>query len=578
MANQEQARPKFTIRRLTSDEVERSRQRPSSRWKQEAADSKSIATQETKKKAVDKESRRSKEKSDRLKILEVPESSHVLLSYATTGGRFRSAGAVLAFLGSALGSGMTDEATVRRTPEGSWWAEVAVPHESIASLVWISGGRPYARQHRQWVALSVSGELPAADEGREILQVNNWPVVDLGELLAQTHLMPGRYMGSPELAVIVPGVLGRWVLRRAAALGLDVTVTPSLRYPMNMDEKAGSGVLFIELKSQRRDRDIIPAALVHSLTRLPYVMATQSFADKNLLVDVRCRIPLSSNLVSGMIPAGETWVLGPPESGIWRIYPDGETVNGDALLDAPNIAIIDNSTDDTIILPEAGKPESIPVRLIPRASSGRKVDAVLLDDTELEWVRPFLVGKPIGEVSFLIPGSGAHLLTAPGGLPGGGVPFGVPLVRVGPGGLYLEMGTDFYPPLPDSARQAMFQTNRESVVAVVRDRAWRFDLNHMTPTWSLWVGEAPDVQSGLSFHGKMMLSKISNLIQKEEAKRAQPPRREYKHVNRSERVQLLKQAQKEEVRGNLVHAAELLEKAGYTGPAGRLYERAAKRL
>lgn len=117
--------------------------------------------------------------------------------------------------------------------------------------------------------------------------------------------------------------------------------------------------------------------------------------------------------------------------------------------------------------------------------------------------------------------------------------------------------------------------NNETTVAVMSDSAYRFDINNMTPTWTLWIGEVPTVQEGLSARSEMILSKLSSVIRQAEAKQAQPPQKEHKPVSRSERVRLLEQAQREELRGNLVHAAELLEQAGYPGPAGRLYERAA---
>ena len=57
---------------------------------------------------------------------------------------------------------------------------------------------------------------------------------------------------------------------------------------------------------------MIPAALVHSLSNLPYTAICQptGLEGERLLVDIRCQAPLPGTLLGGMIPEGETWVLG----------------------------------------------------------------------------------------------------------------------------------------------------------------------------------------------------------------------------------------------------------------------------
>ena len=224
-----------------------------------------------------------------------------------------------------------------------------------------------------------------------------------------------------------------------------------------------------------------------------------------------------------------------------------------------------------------GKIAAIPVQLVSRSGRRQPVDAVLADDQELDWLRLWLMGRPVGEIAFLLPGQGSHFLTAPGGLTGA-IPFGQPLTWVGPGALYVALGTEFYPPLPDRARQMRFGLDDLTTVAVLPETAYRFDTTLMTPAWTLWVGEAPTVQRGLSQQGEQLLTKISMAIRQAEAKPMRLPRQvEIKPVSRSERVRLLERAQRSELAGDLVQAAELLEKAGYPGPAGRLYERASSR-
>jgi hypothetical protein len=487
---------------------------------------------------------------------------------SATGGLFRTASSVLAFLGSALGTAVSDEAAVRRAPNGDWWGEVDASFDTIASLIWTTGGQPFARNGNRWVAATSSGERSVSGEGYEVSAVAKWPVVELASLLAETNLLPGRYRGTHALDVVVPGSLGRWILRRSTALGLRVGLVPALRRPLS-GAGGEAGILLLRLRAEHDHP--IPAAFVHSLTQLPYLIVGEPIeADgRSVLVDIRHRLPLAPTIVQNMVPVGETWVLGPPDAGYWRLRSAGAEIDGSALMQAPSLHIIDAPADATLKLPEA-----IPVQLVTRPGSGSRVDAVLLDAAELHWLRLFLMGRPTGEVSFLLPGQDVYLLAAPGGLPAA-LPFGVPLARVGPGGLYLELGIDFYPPLPDGARQARFALTDESAVAVTRKGAYRFDTAQMLPAWALWVGAAPAVQGDLSKNAEQLLMTISALIRQAEAKQIAPPQPAYQPIDRKERARLLEQAQRAELAGNLLRAAELLERAGYPGPAGRLYERAA---
>ena len=162
----------------------------------------------------------------------------------STGGHFRSVNSVLAFLGSVFGIRLSETAAVRRTPQGTWWAEVAISHDRIAPLIWAAGGRPFACQNQQWISLSLSGDFPPEASNREKLDVSSWAIVDLAELLAEASLPPSRYRGATFLDIITPGSLGRWILRRATALGLEVTLTLALQKPLN-NQQQESGVLLI---------------------------------------------------------------------------------------------------------------------------------------------------------------------------------------------------------------------------------------------------------------------------------------------------------------------------------------------
>lgn len=486
-----------------------------------------------------------------------------------TGGHFPSSSGVLAFLGSVAGARLARDAVCRRGPQGEWWAEVEVPWEQAAALVWTAGGLPFAPVGGRWQAVDARGE-PLVAAGGPSFDTASWPQVDLADLLASTMLRPRRLGPSAALDVLVPGPLARWALRRALALRVGVRLVPALRRPL-LGEGVESGVLLLRLRPEGRD---IPAALIHALSSLPYTLVGQPIGPEggNLLIDVRYRPPLAESLLSTMIPENEVWALGAPDVGHWRIRLVGEEVNGDELLTWP--------AAEPAELPPTGEvrmPEPLAVRLVPRPATSGHVDGVLLDESELEWVRPFLAGRPAGERSFLLPGRERHLLLAPGGLPGV-IPFGIPLVHVGPGGLFVELGLDFHPPLPEDARRQAFDLGDGKVVAIVQGGAFGFDAERMAPAWVLWVGDAPEVRGGLSSRGEQLLARVSAALRGPEP----PPSLLKRLLGRDrrpagDRDRLLKDAQKAELAGDWIGAADLLEKAGELGAAGRLYERAAAR-
>lgn len=539
--------PKFTIRRLNPDKEPR---------KQTTVTPK-IEPQNSKKPPSTKKQSKPN-----------PQPQTVL----STGGLFRSANSVLAFLGSVFGTRLAETALVRRTPKGTWWAEIAIKHERISPLIWTAGGRPFARSNQHWVPLSLSGELPPQEADTETIDVDSWSIVELAQLLAAASLPSNRYRGATVLEVIAPGSLGRWILRRATALGLEVTLTPALRQPLHNHSQDPSGVLLIRLQSHHRP---IPAALVHRLTSLPYTIVAAPSVDTNrerILVDVRQRLSLASSLIEPMIPQNEIWVLGTADVGNWKLQVKGNQVDGSLLLDAPELLQAQSPQ-----LPAFQPPKPIPVLLVPRPSPGKQADAILVDDKELSWLRTLLMGRPIGEMAFILPGAGYHLLTAPGGLPTQ-IPLGIPLVCIGPGAIYLELGMDFYPSLPDAARQQRFNLNDHTAVAVAHQQTYHFDTAQIIPSWTLWVGEIPTVKKGLSAEGKKLLKSISQQLQQEAVKPSREKKvsfREHQPLKPRKEVGLLEQAQQEELKGDLVKAAALLEKAGYAGQAGRLYERIA---
>jgi hypothetical protein len=394
-------------------------------------------------------------------------------------------------------------------------------------------------------------------------QAKNLPIVDLAELLAATSLPTHRYQETKVVYILCVGELGRWILRRATALGLEVSLSPANQYPLQGSQNPATALLLLRLAAPPEKK--VPASLVYRLSQLPYTLLATPALDteaENLLVDINHRLSLTASLITPMIPPGEKWLLGRAGVSNWRLRVTGDSTDGSLLLEAPQLPQVDATLPSSPTLPTA-----LRVQLVSRPQTRQRVDAVLLDSQELIWLRSWLLARPLGEESFLVFGNRYHFFTAPGGFPQQ-LPLGIPLVWTGPHSLYLELGKDFYPPLPLAARQASFQLNPEKVVVVAQNCTYHFDLNHLAPSWSLWLGDAPPVVRGLSAQAVQILQQV-----------IQPniPVKPVRATTPSPEVDLLEQAQRAELGGDLVQAASLLEKGGYTGQAGRLYERIAKK-
>lgn len=521
--------------------------------------------------------------SDEVSISAEAESGLAAQSGTSSGGYFYSPARVLSCVSAIAGSHLVQEVTCRRSPNGEWWIGMVLPVEQVAHIIWTAGGQPFTRTHKQWLAVSLSGDSP---NGRaETLDVDNWEQVELSDLLAGTALHPRPLTGMPEVHVVAPPALSQWILRRASSLGVRVGMVAAMSAPLHQRDSSGSGVLLLRLRMENGD---VPLSLVRAIAKLPYTLVTRPVGlDGNrLLVDVNFQAPLSDALLGSMVPAQETWVLGAPELGHWRLLLQGNEVDGSTLLDAPTLEMMELPDGEAPKLPEA-----IPVRIIQRRDNGR-IDAVLLDDQELDWVRLFMANRPAGEAAFILPGAGKHLFTSPGGL-SGVLPFGIPLTHLRPGGLFLEAGLDFYPALPETARKQTFRLDEETVVVVTQTNAYRFRQVDMFPAWALWVGEVMDAEVGsISERTRMILARLDADLRRQEAgnlKMPLPPswmgtarkllgmRGDAEERPRTDRGASLEQAQRAELAGDFVRAAEIMEQLGNMPQAGRLYEKAANK-
>jgi FtsH ternary system domain X7 len=490
------------------------------------------------------------------------------LPEAEIGARFSNTGAVLAYLSGMSADGIPPDAVVRRIPDGNWWVESGATLDGAFDLIVAAAGRAYRRRGDEWFAVRPDGMPLRARAGRDVVEPRHWESVDLAVVVSYAPLMGSRYIGSRELNVVLPAELGQWLLRRALSIGLRAWLTTVTRHPLHGGD--ASKALLVRLES---DVQAIPATFVHAVCGLPYCVACgpRQTGQGTLLLDVRHRLPFPARLLTGAIPLNETWVLGLADSGSWRVSASGAEIDGASLLELPELPVIP-------VPPSSGTgrlPETIQIRIIDHPSS-ESVDAILLDDFELEAARTLLMSRPIGEVAFFIPGDERHLLRAPGGL-GSAIPFGIPLVRIGPGPLFIELGKALFPPMPEAARRARFAVEDDSVVAIAGGAAYRFSTDRLTPAWTLWVGEAPVIREGLSPKVAAILNRVGEDTRRREIEAANGRQAETSWKGRkSKPADLVAAAEKEERRGHLFKAAELLEAAGYPARAARLFERAAR--
>jgi len=397
-------------------------------------------------------------------------------------------------------------------------------------------------------------------------------------------LMPaGRPGPLTDITVVTTGQLAGPIVRRWQRARAHVTVRQLFIEPLSPydlpAEPGGYQAVLIRITS--RD-GLLPRQAIAALTDLPHT-AVCRMSDR-LLIDVRFTLPIDDRHLVAEIPVGETWIASGGDFGLWRIISRGAEV-----VPPMRLAFVvpsgggPLSGDVSGIGTSGGVPDQptlarlAPVRVVPAARPDGRADAVLLDDLELARLRRFLSMSPLADTAFIVPGPGRHLLTEPAGLLTA-VPFGVPVCRIGPGGLYLEAGHELDPPVPLTARQELFQLDNQSVVVLCHDGAYRLALSGMVPAWRLWLGEAPEPASGISARGRQLLAGL--------APPGQPfttPREQGGESGRAGQGDqplnlghLLSEAEHLEQRGELAGAARRLEEAGELYRAAVLYQRAAR--
>ncbi|MEB8343012.1 hypothetical protein [Streptomyces endophyticus] len=454
---------------------------------------------------------------------------------------------------------------LRRSPhDDSVWALLGPAQRAGIALVAGYGGTAY-QADTDGVLWPEDRSAPGARPADRMTDVIGWDDVPLAELAG--HSPAGTPPpGLREIAVLAPGALARWLLRRALATGVHTTFTPVER--LGPDGRFDAGWLLLMLRAAD---SAVPAGLVEACGRLPGTVACRpADPDCRVLIDLRLQLPVPDAVLldkraDGLHVVVEAATVGPP----WHWRPLGKPASG-ALLDAGPVLSTTEPVRTPVPVPALGPP--LPVRLVPSPRAPGRVDAVLISDAELDGLRRFLRSRPLHETAVVAFGPGRHLVTEPPGLLES-LPFGTCVYQAGPGALYLESGCVLSPPLPDPAREEVLGLGTDVIKVLCRDGAWELRLEDVRPAWHLWVPQAPAFATGVSQPARELLSRLDQLTPAPESTAPAAVR-----TPETERRRLNQAAMEHSLRGEYREAAELLEQAGHFQRAAQLYERAAAQL
>ncbi|MEU7905055.1 hypothetical protein [Actinoplanes sp. NPDC049118] len=478
----------------------------------------------------------------------------------------RPAGALACWAQLRAAAGPAAAPEVRRAPDGTLWLRASVPVELGAGVVWASGGSPYAG--RPPVPVSPADRVAAPDDDA----LAGFPPVPLIELLAA---VPARLRESVatrhELLLLINGPLANHVIRRAIGAGAEVNFQPvvATRRSASAAGPAGAAGPAVLVRVLRAGG--LPRSLVRTLARLPQAVVGESpGTDPRLVVALDHRLPIDPAELLAEIPPDELWVLGGAEGGSWSVRRSGSGwFSADELYSARGLAAAPALPDRR----SKFVPKDIRVQLVRDLERGGRPDAVMIDESDLDDLRVYLTGRPLGETGYLTPGPGGFLIQEPGGLVGD-VPFGRPLRRIGPGGLFVPDGFRLRPAIPASGRQTLFAVAPRAAVVVSEGEVRRFDLGNAVPIWSLWAAELPEVRTEVTGRAAEVLLRLDILV---EARPSAPTPDSERELAGPERAELHRDALIAHNDGDPVRAAGLLQQAGDFAAAARLLEAAALR-
>ncbi|WP_433372100.1 hypothetical protein ACQPZX_48785 [Actinoplanes sp. CA-142083] len=453
--------------------------------------------------------------------------------------------------------------------DGEWWLRAEAEPDLVRTAAHSAGGRVYAR-HGDLLFLSRPfGGPVSGDRG---IAVTALEPSDVTDLIRHAPLSRTRKAPLHDAAVLTPGVTTEELVRRALELDLDVWQRPVRLHPLDGDREAGGESVLLEVTVHAAGARTIPAALFAAAERLPLTTVFRRAGDQGeLLVQHGASLPIADYQLSTLLPSGG-WALADEAFGSWRVEPLGDHQPAASLIKVATGFVPQPQTP----LGDHRETANAELRVVPRRSPGQRVDAVLLDDMDLVLVPLLLEGHPLAESALIIRGRDRHLLVAPGGLLVN-VGVGTPLTCLGPGPLYLPIGSALSPELPPAARQRLFLPDDRHIVVLADAAALHFPIERRQPVWELWAPAHPRVDLQVP---RATADALAELTREQDAPRPGTPSIPQPRPFPSRPATPLdawrNEAWQAETSGDLGRAAELHRAHNQPREAAHLFERLAQ--
>ena len=513
--------------------------------------------------------------------------------------RFTTAAGALAFAEQAMQSAQADDVPCYRDEAGlGWWIRtrgVLGPVREMAGLgapdLYVQAGHGFVRDRGWGDILGPATELPVLAP------------VSLLELVRVAGLHPAPARPVREACVLLPGYLVPGLLQRALDLRLSVTYQRVQLDPLFAADGTAAPARFsyaVRLtaspdQARRPARPgeaaraaelaTLPQTLLAALRDDPFALVCRE-AGRSLLIGYGTASPLSDRALARMVAASgdSTWLLAGAPGGCARVTWIGEPLDAANFVRlGPAYALAD--VGETQAYAEATKAPGLRPRVLrlvaATARTSVTVDAMLLDDADLECLPTLLAGEPLGDIAFLIRGRSRHLLSAPGGLLTE-LAVGEPLTCVGPGSIYLPTGYRLDPPVGPAARAALFQPDESLAQVVLRDTRLVYELAASEPAWRLWAGPVPAIDPQLPLSASADLDLVA-------AEVGEPPQPKAAQKLSSPKYPLpppvapsqdpsawLEQARQAELARDYATAAQLFARHNEPLRAARMWEREAE--
>ena len=431
---------------------------------------------------------------------------------------FATAARALTFAEQAMQAAQRDDADCYRDSDGGWWVTARLPLSAAREMAGLCDARLYVRVADGYVADRGWGDDPGNGPAAVLADVIPVPLLELVRV-AGLHRVPPQPLR--EACVIVPGHLVPGVLDRAQDLRLGAAYQQARLDPLFVaDETAtsrvcyviwltagpagtqpglagrgttGPGVGGLGLAGPRqggRVPEAVPAALLAALADDPFALVCRP-VEQTLLVGYGTASPLSDRALTRLVAAdgGQTWLLAAPPDGCAQITWTGAPLDASGLVQlGPAHALVDLNGSQPYAEPgsTARGPVPRPLTLVPAAPRTARVDAMLLDDADLDCLPLLLAGDRLADSALIvrgtvpIHGTARHLLTAPGGLLTE-LAIGEPLTCIGPGSIYVPTGFRLDPPVGPAARAALFQPDQRIAQVVLREARLGYELDAAEP-------------------------------------------------------------------------------------------------